>query len=78
MGRTVRFKAVAEVHHQSALEMNLFGAAVEENWICELIFQYSLFLKIHLFREAALEQQQRFWFPKWRCLGVSFPRQWTL
>lgn len=45
MGRTVHFRVLAELCHQSALEMNLFGAAVEENQICELIFQYSFFLK---------------------------------
>lgn len=56
--------------------MNLCGAALEKNQICELIFQYSFFMKIPLFTEATLEQQQRVWFPKWHCLGVSFPRQW--
>lgn len=55
MGRTVHFEFLAELHHQSAMEINLFGAAVEKNQICELIFQYSLFLKIHSFKGAALE-----------------------
>lgn len=40
MGNTVHSRVLSELYHQPALEMSLFGAVVEENQICELIFQY--------------------------------------